>query len=87
MDSAMIGKIEKARLYAHEPNRFVFSEFKVTVTGDHRKHAVAYVRGKWSCDCDFFGSHHVCSHTMAMEKVLGAMVPPEWREEMAAGAH
>lgn len=86
MDSAMIGKIQKARRYAEEPNRIVFSEFKVSLTGDHKRHTVAYNQGRWACDCDFFASRGVCSHTMAMERVLGGMLPPEWREEIFAHA-
>jgi hypothetical protein len=81
MDSAMIGKIEKAMRYAKEPSRFVFSEFKVTVNGDHGEHAVAYDKGRWDCDCQFFASRGLCSHTMALERLLSGMIPPEWPGE------
>ena len=33
--------------------------------------------GHWHCDCDYFRNHHTCSHTMAMERVLGVMAPAE----------
>jgi len=82
MDSAMIGKIEKARRYAEDTSRVIFSQFKVTVNGDHGPHAVSYDKGQWSCDCDFFAKRKVCSHTMTMERILGVMLPPEWREGM-----
>ena len=81
MDSAMIGKIEKAKRYAEEPQRILFSAFEVTVSGDHAKHAVKYDRGRWSCDCDFFANRGVCSHTMTMERILGPMLATEWQEE------
>jgi len=35
---------------------------------------VKYDGGQWQCDCNYFGSHQVCSHTMAMERILGSMV-------------
>lgn len=75
MDSGMIGKIEKAIKYSREPERFVFEQLTVTVHGEHNDHVVHYDRGSWQCDCGFFASHHQCSHTIAIEKVLGQMLP------------
>lgn len=83
MDSAMIGKIQKAKRYAEETERIVFSEFKVTIAGDHNSHVVSYNQGHWNCDCDFFLTRGVCSHTMAMERVLNGMLRPEWMAEPA----
>ncbi len=83
MDSAMIGKIQTAQRYAEETDRIVFSEFQVVLKGDHGRHTVAYDKGRWHCDCDFFVTRGVCSHTMTLERVLGGMLPPEWREELA----
>jgi hypothetical protein len=75
MDSGMIGKIEKAKRYAEQPDRIMFQEFKVTVNGDHDTHLVSFSNDEWSCDCGFFAKRGVCSHTMALEKVLGVMLP------------
>ncbi len=75
MDSGMIGKIQKAKRYAEELERVRFDEFKVTFEGDHGTHFVSYSDGRWSCDCRFFASRGVCSHTMALERILGATVP------------
>jgi len=77
MDSAMIGKIQKAKRYAQEKDRVVFERFEVTIRGDHGVYAVTYDQGKWSCQCHFFSGHGVCSHTMAMERVLRDMLIPE----------
>jgi hypothetical protein len=77
MDSGMIGKIQKARLYAEEPERIRFDQFRVTVQGTNSQHTVAYDDGTWHCTCNFFASRGVCSHTMAMERLLGVMLPPE----------
>ncbi len=75
MNSGMIGKIQKAKRYAEELERITFNEFNVTIKGDHNMHAVSYKQGQWSCDCGFFAQRGVCSHTMAMERVLGVMLP------------
>ena len=75
MDSAMIGKIEKGIRYAQERERFEFQQFTVKVQGAHRAHVVSYNNGQWSCGCDFFASRGRCSHTIAVEKVLGIMLP------------
>lgn len=75
MDYGMIGKIEKAKFYAEERvNRIHFDSFQVNIQGENNSHTVNYDSGKWGCDCDFFASRGVCSHTMAMERVLENMV-------------
>ena len=76
MDYGMIGKIEKAKIYAEESSdRIQFESLHVTLRGDNdRVHEVSYENGVWSCDCDFFSTRGVCSHTMAIEKVLPNMV-------------
>jgi hypothetical protein len=71
MDSAMIGKIEKARRYAEEPERISIEQFTVAFQGEHSLYHVSYNRGAWECQCRFFGQRGVCSHTMALERVFG----------------
>jgi hypothetical protein len=79
----MIGKIEKAKRYAEQPDRISFDHFKVTVTGDHDAHLVTFSDGQWTCDCGFFANRGVCSHTMALERVLGVMLPARQEAEAA----
>ena len=76
MDSAMIGKIEKAILYAREPERVTFEEFQVTFDGDHKQHKIGYYGGHWQCDCHFFQTRGVCSHVMTLERLLIGSVKP-----------
>jgi hypothetical protein len=76
MDSSMIGKILKAKRYAEERDRIIFDGFRVKVRGNHTDHVVRYEDGVWSCDCDFFSQRGVCSHTMAIERVLDGMIEP-----------
>jgi hypothetical protein len=74
MDYGMIGKIEKAKRYAEERDRIKFLSFNVTFDGDNNPHMVSYNDGRWDCDCSFFKSRGVCSHTMALERILDDMV-------------
>ncbi len=75
MDYGMIGKIEKAKRYARERHRIHFETFTVRIDGENNAHRVKFESGAWTCDCDFFQSRGVCSHTMAMEEILKDMLP------------
>jgi hypothetical protein len=77
MQSSLIGKIEKAKRYALETDRITFSEFSVKFRGEHDNYITSYKDGKWHCTCSFFSTWKLCSHTMAMEKVLEKMLPAE----------
>jgi hypothetical protein len=77
MQSSLIGKIEKAKRYAQETDRITFSEFSVKFRGEHDSYVTSLKEGKWHCTCTFFSNWKICSHTMAMEKVLEKMLPPE----------
>ncbi len=79
MQSSLIGKIEKAKRYAQETERVTFSDFTLSFRGENNTYRVSYKDGTWHCSCSFFSSWGVCSHTMAMEKILGKMLPPEAR--------
>lgn len=76
IDSGMINKIQKAKEYAAEPHRIQFQSFSVQFDGMNEGHRVTYGDGgNWHCDCNYFNGHGVCSHTMAMERLLGVMIP------------
>ena len=75
MDSGMIGKVEKARRYAGERQRFRFNKFDLTFHGDNNNHHVTFDSGAFHCDCEFFVTHQRCAHTMALELMLKDMVP------------
>lgn len=75
MQSSLIGKIEKAKLYAQEKDRVTFSDFTVKFRGENDSYEVSYRDNKWRCTCNFFSSWGTCSHTMALEKILGSMLP------------
>ncbi len=75
MDYGMIGKIEKAKRYAEQRERFRFDKFHVTFSGDNNDHKVSFSDGQFHCDCEFFILRQRCSHTMALEQVLEKMLP------------
>jgi len=74
MDYGMIGKREKAKRYAEERNRFLFTKFEVTFHGDNNNHHVTFDDSTFNCDCEFFMTHRRCAHTMALEIMLQGMV-------------
>jgi hypothetical protein len=77
MQSSMISKIQKAHQYAEEPSRVQFAEFKATFRGDHDSYDVTLQGDHWRCSCNFFPGWGVCSHIMAIQKLIGPMLPSE----------
>jgi hypothetical protein len=75
MDYGMIGKIEKAKRYAEERDRIQFESFQAIIAGTNNTHRVEFNNGVWKCDCNFFITRGVCSHTMALERILIDMLP------------
>jgi hypothetical protein len=84
MQSSLIGKVEKARLYAQEPERVTFSAMTVNFRGDNDSHTTSLNNHKWHCSCGFFANWGLCCHTMAMEKILCQMLPLEARTNFEA---
>lgn len=74
MHSDMIGKIEKARRYAQEPERISLGEIKAHFRGGNSDHDIILQDGNWSCTCSFFHSHGTCAHVMAMQRILNPML-------------
>ena len=70
MDSGMIGKIQKSKQYAKERERIHINTLSVTFEGTNNSHQVTYHDGEWECDCDFFKTRGVCSHTMTLDRIL-----------------
>ena len=71
----VVSDVEKAKRYSEEPDRIHVHALEVTFLGENSDHHTSYQNGRWSCDCSFFHSRGVCSHTMAMERILGCMLP------------
>ena len=74
MDSSIIGKIEKAKLYAEEKHRINITSFAATFNGNHDQYDVQFEGGFWRCECHFFTTREICSHTMALQRILDQMI-------------
>jgi hypothetical protein len=77
MQSSLIGKIEKAKLYAQEKDRVTFSEFTAKFRGENDEYVVGFNGSKWHCTCRFFSQWGLCSHSMALEQIMKDMLPQE----------
>jgi hypothetical protein len=77
MNSSIISKMDKARRYAKEPHRITFSQFNAQFQGEHDTYLLAYQDGRWHCSCHFFARWNVCSHAMALQRLLAGMLPKD----------
>jgi hypothetical protein len=75
MDTGMIGKLQKAKAYAEQPERIRFEQLQVRFDGTNNDHVVTLEHEVWHCTCDFFQTRQRCSHTMALEIILEKMLP------------
>ena len=87
MDSSIIGKIDKARKYAEEKDRVRINSFSATFQGNHNSYLVVFKDGKWDCDCHFFATRGVCSHTMALQRMLDDLLTKVSAEAETAEAN
>jgi len=84
VQSSLIGKIEKARRYAEEPERVAISTFSAVFRGENDSHNITLEGGKWHCSCHFFADWGECVHVMTLQKLLGPMLPvPSSSQEQA----
>jgi hypothetical protein len=74
MDTSMIGKIEKAKRYAQEPQRVTLNSLAIEFTGDNSTYNLSLGPDGWHCTCPGFQTYGICPHIMALEKVLGKML-------------
>ncbi len=84
MNSSIIGKIEKARRYAFEPERFRLNALEAAFRGEHDWYDLTLANGAWRCSCHFFEVHDTCAHIIAAQRLLAAMLPTTARYEHTA---
>ena len=80
MHSSMIGKVEKAMRYAHEPDRVKLQQVTATFAGDNSTHTISLDADTWHCDCHLFAAAGGCSHTLAIQKMLDPMLSDAARD-------
>jgi hypothetical protein len=74
VQSSIMGKVEKAMRYAHEPDRVKLQRFEATFSGDNSSHRISLDDDHWHCDCNLFASAGGCAHTLATQKMLDPML-------------
>ncbi|GAB1420929.1 hypothetical protein MASR2M15_10570 [Anaerolineales bacterium] len=72
----IVSDVNKAKRYADEKDRMEILNFNAKFEGKNKDHMIGYDDGTWTSTSDFFQSHGICSHTMAMERILKDMVKP-----------
>lgn len=72
----IVSDVEKANRYSQERDRIRIVDFDCRFEGYNRDHRVTYDRGAWTSTASFFAQRGVCSHTMALEKILKGFVEP-----------
>jgi hypothetical protein len=80
VQSCMIGKVEKAMRYAHEPDRVKLQQVTATFAGDNSTHTISLDADAWHCDCHLFEAAGGCSHTLAVQKMLDPMLSDAARD-------
>lgn len=81
MNSSIIGKIEKARRYAQEPERIRITALNATFHGSNDDYALSLGEGGWHCSCHTYAQFGSCAHIMAAQRLLGPMLPEAARYE------
>jgi len=66
----LLKKIEKAKRYIAEPERFKINGHKVELQSEHGTRNLVLVNGKWNCTCDFFKQYGICSHIIATKEIV-----------------
>jgi hypothetical protein len=84
MHSSLIGKIEKANRYARERDRITFEQLSVEFRGDNDTHRVTLEADAWRCNCHYFESWRTCVHILALQKILGPMLPDQAQVSLLA---
>ncbi len=74
MDSSIVSKIDKSRTYAEEKGRVTISSLQASFDGNHNTYQVTFDENGWDCQCHYFDTRGVCSHTMALERILDGML-------------
>ncbi|MCA9905133.1 MAG: SWIM zinc finger family protein [Anaerolineae bacterium] len=74
MDYGMIGKIEKAKRYAEQPQRITFHHFVAEFKGDNSLYTIQFTPEGWDCTCPGFRAHGICPHVMSLEKLMRPML-------------
>jgi nucleoside-triphosphatase len=66
----LLKKIDKARSYSAEPERFIFEgDTHATIKSEHGTRQLIRRNNAWNCECDFFHKYGICSHVIAIDAI------------------
>ena len=74
MDYSMIGKIQKAKEYAEEPERVTFNSLSIEFTGNNNTYTVSLSSEGWNCTCPGHQKYGICAHIMTLERLFAPML-------------
>jgi hypothetical protein len=77
MDYSMIGKIQKAKEYAEQPERITFTSFEVEFRGNNSVYQVTLGPEGWHCSCPGHQKYAICPHIMTLERLFTPMLKRE----------
>ena len=77
MDYSMIGKIQKAKQYAEQPERVTFNSMVVEFRGSNNTYKITLNAEGWHCTCPGFQKYAICPHIMTLERLFGPMLKRE----------
>ena len=77
MDYSMIGKIQKAKEYAEEPERVTFNTLAVEFSGYNNSYTLSLGPDGWHCTCPGFEKYAICPHIMTLERLFDSMLKRE----------
>jgi len=66
----LIKKIEKAKKYITEPDRFTRKGSTLEMRSEHDARNLILQNGKWQCNCNFFKQNKICSHSIATTELM-----------------
>jgi len=72
----IVSDVKKAQRYTRERDRIRIRSFRCDFEGYNKRHLITYEDGIWDSSATFFAQRGICSHTMALEKILKGYVEP-----------
>lgn len=74
-DAELDAKRRKAARYARQPERFSLEGISLRMQSEHGERLIRLAAGRWECTCPFYHERGVCSHIMAAQALLQALLP------------
>lgn len=65
----LLKKVQKAMRYVSERDRISIKDDGAEIRSDHGLRKLGKDHSGWSCDCDFYHNHKICSHVITIESI------------------